>query len=96
MIVGHNQPGLPTSGLPGRRQVLRSAVLESRLPADYGAIMSATAYTEIANHDRSRLAVMNERLASHSLCLDDDTAVALACRPAWKALMQRLGISNAW
>jgi hypothetical protein len=57
---------------------------------------ASTARAVVANQDSSRLAVMNERLAAHGLRLDDDTAVALACRPAWKALMQRLSISNAW
>jgi hypothetical protein len=61
---------------------------------------AGTALAVVANHDRSRLAVMNERLATATgdpnLRLDDDTAVAPACRPAWKALMQRLGISKAW
>jgi hypothetical protein len=57
---------------------------------------TGTANATIADHDRNQLATMNERLAAHGLHLDDDTAITLACRPAWKALMQRLGISNAW
>jgi hypothetical protein len=57
---------------------------------------AGTALAVIANHDHSRLAVMNERLAAHGLRLEDDTAVAPACRPAWKALMISLNISNAW
>jgi hypothetical protein len=59
-----------------------------------------TARATIANYDRSRVGLMNERLAAATgdpnLRLDDDTAVARACRPAWKALMQKLKISNAW
>jgi hypothetical protein len=59
---------------------------------------AGTALAVIANHDCSQVGLFNARLAAVApgLYLDDDTAVAVACRPAWKALMQRLGISNAW
>jgi len=63
---------------------------------------AGTACAVLADHDCSRVAVINDRLAAVApilgadLRLDADTAVARACRPAWAAAMQRLGISRAW
>jgi hypothetical protein len=63
---------------------------------DFLALPRGTSRSVLSLHERDLVTAVNEKLVVFGLRLDEDTTVAAACRPAWKALMQRLGISNAW
>ena len=50
----------------------------------------------VFNHNESSVVLLNEKLASHNIKFEDDGTLSKDQRPAWKALMQRLGLSKEW